>query len=84
LFRVFSSPQLAKQEVPVAKLLPNRTYLFFSHTIKGEAFHLLLSFCLISCFRPTAQPYNMPLLDACLAQNIQMMDYEKIVEVSND
>jgi alpha-aminoadipic semialdehyde synthase len=48
------------QEVPVSKLLPDRTYMFFSHTIK-------------------AQEYNMPLLDACLAKNVQLMDYERII-----
>jgi alpha-aminoadipic semialdehyde synthase len=48
------------KEVPVSKLLPDRTYMFFSHTIKG-------------------QEYNMPLLDACLSKNIQLMDYERIV-----
>ena len=48
------------KEVPVSKLLSDRTYMFFSHTIKG-------------------QEYNMPLLDACLSKNIQLMDYERIV-----
>jgi alpha-aminoadipic semialdehyde synthase len=52
---------LGVKEVPVSKLLNDRTYAFFSHTTK-------------------AQEYNMPLLDACISKNIQLMDYERIAE----
>ena len=47
------------KEVPIENLLANKTYFFFSHTIK-------------------AQDYNMPLLDALLAKNIRMVDFECI------
>lgn len=47
--------------VPVDLLIPNKTYAFFSHTIK-------------------AQEANMPLLDAMLEKNIQLVDYEKMVD----
>ena len=52
------------KEVPIPNLLPGRTYLMFSHTIK-------------------AQPSNMPLLDALLAKNIRLIDYERIREADN-
>lgn len=42
-------------------LLGNKTYMFFSHTIKG-------------------QPENMPLLQACLDEHVQLMDYERLLE----
>lgn len=49
------------KEVPVAQLIPNKTYLFFSHTIKK-------------------QPYNRGLLQAILAKNIRMIDYETLTD----
>mmetsp|Transcript_36889 Transcript_36889/g.90311 ORF Transcript_36889/g.90311 Transcript_36889/m.90311 type:complete len:982 (-) Transcript_36889:89-3034(-) len=49
------------KEVPIHRLVPDRTFLFFSHTIK-------------------AQEYNMPLLDAILANNIRLIDYERITD----
>jgi hypothetical protein len=49
------------KEVPIDNLIPNKTYFFFSHTIK-------------------AQDYNMGLLDAMLAKNIRIVDYECIKE----
>ena len=45
------------KQVPVPDLLADKTYMFFSHTIK-------------------AQPENMALLDACLARNVRLIDYE--------
>jgi len=54
---------LAVKEVPTNLLIPDKTYLFFSHTIK-------------------AQPYNMNLLDEILAKNIQLIDYERIVDAN--
>uniref|UniRef100_A0A4W3IAC3 Aminoadipate-semialdehyde synthase n=1 Tax=Callorhinchus milii TaxID=7868 RepID=A0A4W3IAC3_CALMI len=47
--------------LPVEKLIPKKTYAFFSHTIK-------------------AQEANMPLLDAILAKEIRLIDYEKMVD----
>lgn len=47
------------KEVPIDKLIPNKTFLFFSHTIKE-------------------QPYNKKLLQAILAKNISLLDYEVI------
>lgn len=48
---------LGIKEVPVAKLIPQKTYLFFSHTRKK-------------------QPYNRALMQAILANNIRLIDYE--------
>lgn len=48
---------LGVKEVPIDQLLPEKTYLFFSHTIKKQA-------------------YNRPLLQAILAKNIRLIDYE--------
>jgi saccharopine dehydrogenase (NAD+, L-lysine forming) len=48
---------LGVKEVPIEKLIPGKTYLFFSHTIKK-------------------QPYNKALLQAILAKNIRLIDYE--------
>jgi alpha-aminoadipic semialdehyde synthase len=42
-------------------LLPDKTYMFFSHTIKG-------------------QPENMALLRACLDNDIQLFDYERLLD----
>jgi len=48
---------LGVKQVPVDALLPGKTYVFFSHTIK-------------------AQPENMELLDACLSNDVRLIDYE--------
>jgi alanine dehydrogenase len=48
---------LGIKEVPITQLIPNKTYLFFSHTRKK-------------------QPYNQKLLQAILAKNITLIDYE--------
>jgi saccharopine dehydrogenase (NAD+, L-lysine-forming) len=50
---------LGVKEVPIADLIPNKTYFYFSHTIKK-------------------QPYNKSLLQAMLANNIKMIDYETL------
>jgi saccharopine dehydrogenase (NAD+, L-lysine-forming) len=47
------------KEVPIDKLIPNKSYLFFSHTIKE-------------------QEYNRDLLQAVLAKNINLIDYEPL------
>lgn len=52
------------KEVPVENLIPNKTYFFFSHTIKK-------------------QPYNRKLLQAIIANNIDLYDYETIVDGEN-
>lgn len=48
---------LGIKEVPVKQLIPNKTYMFFSHTRKK-------------------QPYNRGLMQAILASNIRLIDYE--------
>lgn len=50
---------LGIKEVPIANLIPNKTYFFFSHTIKK-------------------QEYNRELLQAMIAKNIEMIDYEVV------
>ena len=55
---------LGVKEVPVENLIPNKSYFFFSHTIKK-------------------QPYNRKLLQAVLAKNIDLYDYETIVDTEN-
>ena len=52
------------KEVPVENLIPNKSYFFFSHTIKK-------------------QPYNRKLLQAILEKNINLYDYESIVDANN-
>lgn len=52
------------KEVPVENLIPNKSYFFFSHTIKK-------------------QPYNRKLLQAILEKNIDLYDYETIVDENN-
>ncbi len=52
------------KEVPIENLIPNKSYFFFSHTIKK-------------------QPYNRTLLQAILEKNIDLYDYETIVNESN-
>ena len=53
------------KEVPVANLLPGKTYFFFSHTIKQ-------------------QPANQKLLQAVLAQNITLIDYELLTNATGE
>ncbi|MDX1364150.1 MAG: NAD(P)-dependent oxidoreductase [Arenibacter latericius] len=50
------------KEVPIANLIPNKKYIFFSHTIKK-------------------QPYNRSLLQAVLANGIELYDHEVITGV---
>jgi len=45
------------KEVPIDQLIPNKTYFFFSHTIKKQS-------------------YNRKLLQAVIAKNIRLLDYE--------
>ena len=52
------------KEVPIENLIPNKSYFFFSHTIKK-------------------QPYNRKLLQAVLDKNINLYDYETIVDANN-
>ena len=52
------------KEVPIDYLISNKTYFFFSHTIKK-------------------QPYNRKLLQAILEKNIDLYDYETIVDANN-
>ena len=52
------------KEVPIDKLISNKPYFFFSHTIKKQA-------------------YNKKLLQAILEKNIQLHDYEAIVNKDN-
>jgi alanine dehydrogenase len=52
------------KEVPIENLIPNKSYFFFSHTIKK-------------------QPYNRKLLQAVLENNIDLYDYETIVDTEN-
>jgi saccharopine dehydrogenase (NAD+, L-lysine forming) len=49
------------KEVPIDMLIPNKTYMFFSHTMKKQA-------------------YNRGLLQAILAKNIRLIDYECLVD----
>ncbi|XP_039751118.1 alpha-aminoadipic semialdehyde synthase, mitochondrial [Pararge aegeria] len=49
------------KQTPIDLLIPNKTYCFFSHTIK-------------------AQEANMPMLDAILAKNIRLIDFEKLMD----
>jgi len=55
---------LGVKEVPIKKLIKNKTYFFFSHTIKK-------------------QPYNRKLLREILSKNIQLIDYETLVNEHN-
>lgn len=52
------------KEVPIENLIPNKSYFFFSHTIKE-------------------QPYNRKLLQAVIEKNIDLYDYETIVDANN-
>ncbi|WP_281335841.1 NAD(P)-dependent oxidoreductase [Flavobacterium eburneipallidum] len=52
------------KEIPVQDLIPNKSYFFFSHTIKK-------------------QPHNRKLLQAILEKNIDLYDYETIVDAEN-
>lgn len=50
-----------KRPICTDDLLPHKTYMLFSHVIKG-------------------QPENMSFLDSCLKKNVQLIDYECILE----
>lgn len=51
------------KEVPKERLIANKKYFFFSHTIK-------------------AQPYNKGLMQTLIAKQIQMIDYETLVDAN--
>ncbi len=51
------------KQVPKDDLIPNKKYLFFSHTIKK-------------------QPHNKTLLQSCLKNNIQLIDYECLTDAT--
>lgn len=53
------------KEVPSDWLIPEKTYLFFSHTIKK-------------------QPYNRSLLQAVIAKNIRLIDYEVLTNENGE
>lgn len=55
---------LGVKEIPVENLMPDKSYLFFSHTIKK-------------------QPHNRKLLQAILEKNIDLYDFETIVDAQN-
>jgi alpha-aminoadipic semialdehyde synthase len=50
-----------KRPADETTLLSEKTYLFFSHTVKG-------------------QPENMSLLETCLEEHVQLIDYERLLE----
>ncbi|WP_281299285.1 NAD(P)-dependent oxidoreductase [Flavobacterium limnophilum] len=52
------------KEIPVENLIPDKSYFFFSHTIKK-------------------QPHNRKLLQAILEKNIDLYDFETIVDAQN-
>lgn len=53
------------KEVPIKDLIPEKTYMFFSHTIKK-------------------QPANRALLQAILAKNIRLIDYECLTDENEE
>ena len=55
---------LGVKEVPTDQIIPNKTYFFFSHTKKAQA-------------------YNKPLMQALIAKNICMIDYECLVHADS-
>lgn len=55
---------LGIKEIPVEDLIPEKSYFFFSHTIKN-------------------QPHNKKLLQAILEKNIDLYDYETLVDEDN-
>ncbi|MBT8378069.1 MAG: hypothetical protein KJN64_02440 [Ignavibacteria bacterium] len=55
----------AVKEIPLHFYRPNKTYIFFSHTIKG-------------------QDYNMPILKKMMELKCNLIDYERIVDESNN
>jgi alanine dehydrogenase len=55
---------LGIKEIPVEYLIPNKSYFFFSHTIKK-------------------QPHNRKLLQTILEKNIDLYDFETIVDTAN-
>lgn len=52
---------LGVKEMPIGYFKPKKTYIFFSHTIKGQV-------------------YNMPLLRNMMESEINLIDYERIVD----
>lgn len=55
---------LGIKEIPVENLIADKSYFFFSHTIKK-------------------QPHNRKLLQAIMEKNIDLYDYETIVDAEN-
>lgn len=55
---------LGVKEIPVADLIENKSYVFFSHTIKK-------------------QPHNRQMLQAIIQKNIDLFDYETMIDENN-
>ena len=73
------------KQVPVDFLLPNKTYCFFSHTIKAQEANMpLLDACLEKVFSfwllfeyMAIEPVWLMIYDV---KNIRLVDYEKMVD----
>ena len=59
-----SSVIIGVKEMPIDFFEDRKTYIFFSHTIKGQS-------------------YNMPLLRQMMAKNVNLIEYERIVNEKN-
>ena len=69
------------KQVPVDFLLPNKTYCFFSHTIKAqEANMALLDACLEKVFNKCSTNWCDCNHFNYFSQNIRLVDYEKMVD----
>lgn len=69
---------VSSQEVPAAKLIPDRTYMFFSHTIKAQPSNMGMLDTILQKARP-ARVFFAARADLAL-QNIRLIDYEKICD----
>jgi len=78
------------KEMPVDFLEQGKTYAYFSHTIKGQAYNMpmlqrlldlkcqLLDYELVHTIK--GQAYNMPMLQRLLDLKCQLLDYELVAE----
>lgn len=78
-----ASTVLGVKEVPPADLIPERTYMFFSHTIKAQVrnnidWTMNEQYLRISVPIVWSQAENMPLLDKLREHRIRTIDYECI------
>ena len=68
------------KQIPIDYLLPNKTYCFFSHTIKAQEANMPLLDAMLEKVPSLPQIFKQNYLSNYLFQNIRLVDYEKMMD----